>query len=111
MVLKNKIFTTLFIVIVPIIIAIIIADLMYKFGNYDTPFLLALGLYMLLILLRRTSSKLTFVIVLLFVVCMGFSFIQRGAIRLTERWENGSIYFFCWELFSMPKRYGLLKLR
>jgi hypothetical protein len=89
-------------IIAPILIlsmiAIFFSDLMYKFGNYDTPYLFVFTLYTIWILIFRFTSRLTFFIVLTLVVCMSVSYVQNGSIRLTERIGEWLYLFFLFGL-------------
>lgn len=96
---KNRLAVSGIILFVPMI-GIVVADLLYKFGNYDTPFLLALCIYALFYFIQKSSSRLTFGIVLILVLCMAMSYIVFGEYRLTERIGEWFYLFFVFGLIQ-----------
>jgi hypothetical protein len=106
---KGKLRILLSLVIIAAIIITIIRDLMYLFGNYDTPFIVVFILFTALMYLLRLSSKVTFYIVLLFIVFMGNFYIQYGPIRITERSGEWFYLFFVFGLLQYIREAWRLK--
>lgn len=106
---KNKILHILSWILVFLMIFIVITDLRYKFGNYDTPFMLEFVLYVLYVFIKRTASKLSFGIVLLFILSMGVSYMLFGSARLTERMGEWFYLYFLFGLLQYSKEIWLTK--
>lgn len=64
---------------------ILFLDVASIFKYSDLPFFLACVLYIVFIISNRSSSKLTFYIVLFLVCFMGISYLQNGFDTMTER--------------------------
>lgn len=107
---KSKGVSILSVFIVILLITVFGADLFYAFGNYDTPFVLAILFYLLYIWIQRSASRLTFTIVLFLIIGMGFSYMFRGPDRLTERIGQWFYLFFVLGLFQYTKEAAITKL-
>ena len=82
---RDKIIHTVWLLLIPVIVGIMVMDLQYRFGNSDLPFFLAIGAYILFVVLSRVQSKTTIKIVLCTVLVMGVNYMDSGASRSTER--------------------------
>lgn len=80
----------------------IIADLRYSFGNYDTAFVTVLLLDILYLFIHR-STKFNVLLAVLLVVGMSISYIHSGSIRLTERMGEWFYIFFVFGLIQYGK--------
>lgn len=94
MITKNKIVSLLSIVSLLAITVVIVADLMYKFGNYDTAFVLAVGCYCLFSFLKKAGHVPAFIIVLVLLTILSLFYIQYGPVRITERTAEWLYIFF-----------------
>jgi EamA domain-containing membrane protein RarD len=84
----------------------ILLDLKYKFGNFDTPFFLVFGIYLLATWVMKLTHRCTFIIDMILLLLMGVFYIYTGPVRLTERaGEWWFLFFVCglvqygWESF------------
>ncbi|MCX8009193.1 MAG: hypothetical protein N3A54_05865 [Patescibacteria group bacterium] len=68
-----------------LIVIVFLLDMLYKFGNYDIPFIVVFLAYFMLIHFAKLTSKITFLIIISLTILMGYFYIQQGAFRLTER--------------------------
>jgi hypothetical protein len=91
---RNNYFIVFTVVTVLFLAAIFSADLLYKFGNYDTPFILAFVSYILYLIVTKSTSRKTFIIVLFLIICMGCCYMLTGPSRLTERIGQWFYHFF-----------------
>ncbi len=82
---KNKLTTIIPIIFTVVAVAAFVLDLMYKFGNHDTPFIISLISTVLVLYIRKASYKYVFGLALAIVSCMGMAFVFFGSLRLTER--------------------------
>jgi len=103
MVSKNNISLLLSIVLGFGILGFILADLHYMFGNYDTPFIVAFGLYVLVVFFRHASSKVSFICASILVLCMGILYGVYGPIRITERTGEWFYLFFLMGIIQYAK--------
>ncbi len=106
---NNRIIIPVSLFLIAAMIGIVVMDLLYKFGNYDTPFMLEFVLYLLYTFLRRSTSKLTFIVVILFIVSMGISYITAGSTRLTERFGEWFYLYFIFGLIQYGREFWLTK--
>jgi hypothetical protein len=97
---RNNIIQIFSFLLLPILIGIMLKDLMYTFGNYDTPFIVGIGIYFVFCLIAHASSRWTFGLVSLLVVCMGISYMIMGPYRRTERLGEWVYLFFVFGLIQ-----------
>lgn len=82
-------------IILGVISTFVYFDLRYAFGNYDTPFFIACGMYVFSIVLLRLTSRLTIGIVVLLITSMAIHYMLYGPVRLTERLGEWFFLFLC----------------
>lgn len=81
----------------------IIADFAGFFNYSDVPFVIAFLFYFLFLFIQKGTSKISFGIVLCFLVFMGLSYIPTGAGRITERMGEWFYLFFVVGLIQYVK--------
>jgi|SRR3989344_1570407 len=86
--------------LIALLAGIIGLDLVGVFNNSDVPFLLSFIVYFMVILIQRSSSRLTFVISLLCLILMGLSYIPTADGHITERFGEWFYIFFVFGLIQ-----------
>lgn len=100
---RNK-FTILFsLALVPLIFGILFADLAGTFSYSDLPFVLAFVIYILFVVIQRSSSRGTFIMTLYLLILMGLSYVQTGPSAITERLGEWFYLFFAFGLVQYIK--------
>lgn len=108
---KNKRNHVIFIGAIMILGIIILADLFYKFGNYDTPFFFVFLILLLLLLKNLITSRSIFIVSFVLLLSMGTSYIQVGGARLTERLGEWFFIVFVFGLLASTIEYVKVRNR
>jgi 2-polyprenyl-3-methyl-5-hydroxy-6-metoxy-1,4-benzoquinol methylase len=82
---RNRWIMLISLFLVPLLFGVFITDLAGAFSFSDVPFAIALVLYILFIILQRSTSKTTFFITILFLLLMGLMYVPTGSGSITER--------------------------
>jgi len=80
--------------LIPVIAGIALLDLAGIFSFTDFPFLLALLLLFLFIFIQKSTSRVTFIVALYFLILMGLSYIPTSTSLITERLGEWFYLFF-----------------
>jgi len=99
--------TTLF--FIPLIFAIVFADLAGVFSYTDMPFFLVFLLFIAYVITQKSTSKAAFLFSLFFLVWMWLSYIPTGAGKVTERIGEWFYLFFVFGLIQYG--YEVYRLR
>jgi hypothetical protein len=97
---RNRWLIYLSLLIIPIIIGIYCLDIIGNYSFSDTPFAIALVLYLIFTFIQRPSCKYAFGMSLLFLIVMGISYIPTGEGKMTERTGEWFYLFFVFGLIQ-----------
>lgn len=78
-------------------------DLATTFSYSDLPFVLAFVMYILFVVIQRSSSRGTFIMVLYLLILMGLSYVKTGPGAITERFGEWFYLFFVFGLIQYIK--------
>lgn len=100
---RNKFVILFSLALVPLIFGILFVDLAGTFSYSDLPFVLAFAIYILFVVIQRSSSRATFVMTLYLLILMGLSYVQTGPDAITERFGEWFYLFLAFGLVQYTK--------
>lgn len=99
----NKIIILLSLSLVPLMVVVLTLDLADVFNYSDLPFFLMFLIYSFIVLIQRSSSKMSFFLALILLSYMALSYIPSGASATTERFGEWFYLFFVFGLIQYIK--------
>ena len=100
---RNKFAILFSFALIPIIFGILFVDLAGTFSYSDVPFVLAFVIYILFVIIQRSSSRGTFIMTLYLLILMGLSYVKTGPGAITERFGEWFYLFFVFGLIQYAK--------
>lgn len=101
---KRNRFVVLFsLALIPLVAGILFADLAGTFSYSDLPFVLAFAIYILFVVIQRSSGWSSFIMTLYLLILMGLSYVQTGSGAITERFGEWFYLFFVFGLIQYTK--------
>ncbi len=89
--------------LISLTIAVVYADVAGTFSYSDIPFVLAFSLYMLFVVIQKSSCRASFLMALFLLLVVGLSYIPTGPSVVTERFGEWFYLFFVFGLIQYFK--------